>query len=95
MEVRKLRAGQVVRSVAGRDEGQFYIVLATVGDNTVLLTDGLRRKVDRPKRKNVKHIKIVSHADEEIKAKLAEGLKVTDADVRKILRGFVEKEGCW
>ncbi|MDI6709839.1 MAG: KOW domain-containing RNA-binding protein [Bacillota bacterium] len=94
MEGRKLRMGQVVRSCAGRDSDCFYVVVGIVSEDRVALADGIRRKIDNPKTKNIKHVKIISHADESLKRRLAGGEKISDADVRKVLRGFVEEEGC-
>lgn len=93
MEGRKLRVGQVVRSCAGRDTGCFYVVVGILGADRVLLADGRRRKIANPKTKNTKHVKIVSHADESLKSRPG-GEKISDADVRRVLRGFVEEEGC-
>ena len=45
----------VVRSAAGRDKGELFFVLETRGD-FLLLADGRRRRVERPKRKKRKHV---------------------------------------
>ena len=50
--------GDAVISIAGRDEGQIYIVLA-VDCDYVSLANGFERKSVSPKKKNVKHTKIV------------------------------------
>lgn len=48
--------GRVVTSKAGRDRGDRYVVVATLGADMVLVADGQRRGMDRPKKKNVKHL---------------------------------------
>lgn len=47
--------GQIVCSKSGRDKGYFMI---TVGeqDGYVLVCDGMERPLERPKRKNPKHL---------------------------------------
>ena len=40
----------IVKSIAGRDAGSLFFVLATEGD-FLLLADGRRRRVENPKRK--------------------------------------------
>lgn len=47
--------GKIVRSSAGRDKGQY---LLCVGENEsfLLVCDGKRRPVERPKRKNPRHV---------------------------------------
>lgn len=49
--------GLVVRALAGRDAGKQFVVLS-VADQYVLLADGKRRKLEHPKRKNVRHIQL-------------------------------------
>ena len=50
-----LKKGQIVRSLAGRDQGSFLAVVE-VKKESVLLCDGKERPLERPKRKNKKHV---------------------------------------
>ena len=47
--------GNVVISKAGRDKGYFMAVLDEI-DGYVIVADGKERPLDRPKRKNPKHL---------------------------------------
>ena len=47
--------GRVVRSTAGHDKGEFFVVVGDEG-NFVLLSNGKERKLSNPKRKNKRHI---------------------------------------
>ena len=51
-------APALARSRAGRDKGTLYLVLERT-EKTVLLTDGKRRKLTSPKRKNRKHVEFL------------------------------------
>ena len=53
-----LLKGRVVRSKKGRDEGKVYIIMEIIDDDLLLLVDGKLRKLDRPKKKKVKHLYI-------------------------------------
>ncbi len=53
-----LLKGQVVRSKKGRDEGKVYLIIDVIDDDFLLLVDGKLRKLDRPKKKKVKHLYI-------------------------------------
>ena len=53
----ELKRGMVVRSKAGRDGDSFLVVLEVL-DGFVLVADGKQRPLERPKRKNTKHIAI-------------------------------------
>lgn len=52
--------GTVVRSTAGHDKGDFLLVLEADG-KTALVCDGRQRKLEKPKRKNLKHIETASY----------------------------------
>lgn len=53
MEIKK---GCVVKSVSGRDAQRFYLTIK-VEDGFVWIADGKIRPLERPKRKNPKHLK--------------------------------------
>ena len=50
-----LKEGSIVRSTAGRDKGRLLAVVA-LQDDAVLVCDGKDRPLERPKRKNPRHI---------------------------------------
>ena len=55
--------GQVVISAAGRDKGAAMVVTA-ITDTGVLVCDGKRRPLERPKRKNMRHLLLTAqHLD--------------------------------
>ena len=76
--------GWVVTSKAGRDRGDRYVVVATLGADTVLVADGQRRGLARPKKKNVKHL-ILHDAAPGLAAKLAQGETPRDEEIRAAL----------
>ena len=57
--------GQVVRSIAGRDNGTAYVIVST-SDNYVYVADGAMRKLENPKKKKFKHIQGSYNISEEI-----------------------------
>ena len=52
----QLQPGQVVCSLAGRDAKGLFMVVAC-GEGWAALADGKRRPLERPKRKNPRHIR--------------------------------------
>lgn len=48
--------GRIVRSCAGRDKGNFLVVLSSDG-SFVYVADGKERKIASPKKKSLKHVK--------------------------------------
>lgn len=51
--------GRYVRSLAGRGTGRLYVITAIADENHVLLADGKTRKQANPKRKKLRHIKLL------------------------------------
>ncbi len=79
--------GSIVRSIAGRDKGDLFIVLSREGE-FAYLANGELRKVDRPKKKKLKHLQGTSSVSEFIQNKLEAVGKVTNSEVRKALAEF-------
>ena len=51
-----IEKGCVVKSVYGRDADRFYVVMELERD-FALIADGKVRRLEKPKRKNLKHLK--------------------------------------
>ncbi|MGI6668521.1 MAG: RNA-binding protein [Acetivibrionales bacterium] len=77
--------GQVVVSRAGRDAGRRFVVVKVVDDFFVEIADGDLRKIEKPKRKKVKHLNITDERAFGIEEKLKSGAKITNAEIRKAL----------
>ena len=80
--------GSVVRSKAGRDKGDYFIVLSREGEYAYL-ANGELRKVDHPKKKKLKHIQKTNHFAEQIKNRLEAGEVVENFEVRKALAEYL------
>lgn len=78
----KLSIGQVVQVSSGRDTGRFFFVIKTIDHEYVLISDGRKRKLDKPKLKKVKHLKRYNVVNEILKDKILSGQEVTDAFLR-------------
>lgn len=83
--------GQVVYSKAGRDNGRLFLVAALVDESYALIVDGDLRKIEKPKRKKIKHLKLTGHIFEPLKEKFEKGLKVNNSEIRKALEGIKRK----
>lgn len=77
--------GQVVYSKAGRDTGKKFIVIGFVDDANVLISDGDLRRIEKPKKKKIKHIGLTENVVTALSDKLQNKLKVTNSEVRKAL----------
>ena len=52
--------GRFAKSLSGRDKGRVFIIVDTPEENFVMLSDGELRKLEKPKRKKLKHIKLLA-----------------------------------
>lgn len=80
--------GQVVRVTKGRDEGKYAVIIKIIDNRFVLLADGDKRKYDRPKKKNIHHIKLMDYISLEIKNSLQETGRVTNGKLRFTIDKF-------
>ncbi|MDD3766360.1 MAG: KOW domain-containing RNA-binding protein [Eubacteriales bacterium] len=91
-----LKPGDIVCSKAGRDKYLVFIVIKVEGEYA-FICDGKRRKIEKPKRKKIKHLRVgLGHSDL-IENKLKDGETITNKMLRKELAeynlGSLAKEG--
>ena len=58
----ELLKGRFVRSLSGRDKGMILVVVGVTDDGYLLLADGKTRKLETPKKKKQKHVKLLDGA---------------------------------
>ena len=81
--------GQVVYSKSGHDKGDVQMIVGVEGD-FLLLADGRKRRLEKPKRKKKMHIQPTLFVEEEVAAKLQQGAYMLDADIKKALKKYRE-----
>lgn len=74
----------VVKSTAGRDQGELFYVLKVEGQY-LMLVNGKDRTLEKPKRKKCKHVAMVLRSETRVAAKLASGDKVLNSELRRDL----------
>ena len=77
----------IIESLAGRDKGKFFYVI-DVEENFVLIADGKGRKLENPKRKKLKHVRRVTRTETRVAAKILNGDKVLNSELRRDLATF-------
>ena len=83
--------GWIVRSTAGHDKGELFCVVGQEGAY-LLLADGKRRKISRPKRKKAVHTAVENRGAFLNAAiqRLKMGERVSDRALRRALAAFRE-----
>jgi len=80
--------GRIAVSSAGRDTGRVFVIKQIVDTYYVYIVDGDLRKMDRPKKKKLKHLKLTENVLSGIADKLENGTKVFDAEIRSAIRSL-------
>ena len=85
MSVTGLVPGQIVRSVAGHDKGCIFFVIKNIDDDYVLVADGDLRRIEKPKKKNVRHLQPFNKVNKVIAEKISAGVPIENFQLRKEL----------
>ena len=87
--------GQIVTPKAGQDQGRAFLVIGTAEDGKLLIADGKRRRITRPKKKNPAHVKRLAFPDPGTLAAITEN-RFSDRTLRAALARYrkqTEKNG--
>ncbi|OUP01428.1 hypothetical protein B5F37_07780 [Drancourtella sp. An210] len=71
--------GALVKSLAGHDRGRLYIIIEETEDS-LFLTDGRLRPMEKPKRKKKKHVQVI--------LKKIENEEFTDENIRTFIKKY-------
>ena len=61
-----MERGTVVIASAGKEKGGYFVVTEVLDQRYVLIADGKRRPIEKPKKKNVNHLKRTNSVIDEI-----------------------------
>ena len=86
----KFSLGDIVESVSGRDKDRYFIIMS-FENNLAGICDGKLRKVEKIKKKNPKHIKLLGEGTKEFKDLLECGGEITNARVKQEIKIFESK----
>lgn len=81
--------GQIVKAIAGREVGQYFVIVQ-VDEVYVYLVDGKSRRLEAPKKKKKKHVQITHAVALEIADKLSREDKLSNAEIRRSLKDFIK-----
>ncbi len=84
------KIGDLVISKSGRDKDRAFMVVGIIDEAYVYIADGSLRKLENPKKKKIKHLEFSGHASERIALKLSEDEKITNSELRKMLKDKAE-----
>ena len=79
-----LTIADVVTSTAGRDAGELFYVIE-IAEPFLFLANGKDRTIEKPKKKKCKHTNKVLRSETRVAAKLRNGDKVLNSELRRDL----------
>lgn len=80
--------GGVCQSTQGRDKDRYYLIREIYSNGMVGVVDGSFKKLASPKRKNVKHLRLLPETAQVIAQKFIEGKQVFDTEIYSALKPF-------
>lgn len=84
----RIELGQLVCSKQGRDQGKYYLVLEIINECFVYLVDGEKRRMDNPKQKNIKHLKVYPAVAYDIVQKWESGKNPGNNEICRVITQF-------
>ena len=88
MKVKIPVIGGICQSTQGRDKDRYYLIKEIYPDGSVGVVDGNFKKLAFPKRKNLKHLRLLPEKAETIAEKFSDGRQVFDTEVFSALKSY-------
>ena len=88
MKVKEPTIGGICQSRQGRDKDRYYLIKSVNPDGTVMLVDGNFKRLSAPKKKNLKHLRLLPDRAETIAEKLSDGRQVFDTEIYSALKTY-------
>lgn len=88
MKVKTPVPGGICQSTQGRDKGRYYIIRYVYSESSVGVVDGNFKKLASPKKKNLRHLRLLPDTAESIAAKFGDGRQVFDTEIYSALRAY-------
>ena len=85
------KPGTLVQSLGGRDNGEHYLVVGTLGSKLVLVANGVNRPLKSPKKKNLRHLQMQATAPAELVERISRG-RARDEEIVQAIRQLVGRK---
>lgn len=77
--------GHMVISKAGHDKGKVFVILKSHSEY-IYLMDGIYRTLDKPKKKNIKHVQPIYYVDENLQNKIDNKQTIINEDIKRAIK---------
>ena len=79
--------GKLAISKSGHDKGQLYVIVGE-DERNLYLADGVLKTIDRPKKKNKKHVQPILRIPAEVEAILSSEKELKDLEMKRALKCY-------
>jgi len=83
--------GKVVISKSGRDRGKAFVVVGVLNERFLIVCDGDIRKIENPKKKNIKHLNVTSMQAYDVLEYLRKSEKPPNHIIKKNIKQLLDK----
>ena len=86
------KIGDIVLALAGRDEDRLFAVVGIIDKDYVLISNGRSRRVDFPKKKKIRHIKLLKEAGSSFAERVEKSKsgRLTNLILRNVINEYVQ-----
>lgn len=77
--------GSLALSKSGHDKDNVFIILKSDSEY-IYLMDGKARNLDNPKKKNKKHVQVISYVDTSLQDKITKNKTIINEDIKRALK---------
>ena len=79
--------GKLAISKSGHDKGQLYVIVGE-DERNLYLADGVLKTINRPKKKNKKHVQPILRIPAEVEAILSSEKELKDLEMKRALKCY-------
>ena len=79
--------GKLAISKSGHDKGQLYVIVGE-DERNLYLANGVLKTIDRPKKKNKKHVQPILRIPAEVEAILSSEKELKDLEMKRALKCY-------
>lgn len=83
--------GKLAISKSGHDKGSLYVILKEETAN-LYLADGRLKTVEKPKKKNKKHVQLIQRLPEEITQLMPQDGEFRNEDIKRIIKLYQKRQ---
>jgi large subunit ribosomal protein L14e len=81
----------LVRSIRGRDRNHYYLIVGMAGEQFIKTVNGKNHPLAKPKRKNLKHVKVTMLVAKELENAMAKGDGIMDSEIVSIIKRMTKE----